>query len=213
MVTIEQKLSMFSKLLHRTMNDKFTEEIEKLRSEYAVKLQKNKEEADREAEEILRKSAKRAEAEKTEISSRIRINMKKEQMAVREKLFSTMTSHLMDRIAGFIRSEEYGGYIAAMAKKLAEADQSKGLMVIYMTEKDIEKFGELLKKEFCSPHPKELVLKAAGDSIIGGFIAVDTESDIRMDFSIKTLLEDNQPYMMQTLFQALEAEGADLQGI
>jgi hypothetical protein len=57
------------------------------------------------------------------------------------------------------------------------------------------------------------VLKAAGDSIIGGFIAVDTDSDIRMDFSIKTLLEDNRPYMMQTLFQALEADGAESAGL
>ncbi len=209
MVTIEQKLSMFSKLLHRTMSEKFTEEMEKLRSEYTVKLQKNREEADREAEEILRKSAKRAEAEKIEILSRIRIDMKKDQMAVKEKLFSTMTGHLMDRIDSFIRSKEYGGYMEAMVKKLAEADQSKGSLVIYMTGKDIENYGELLKKEFSGPHLKELALMAANDSIIGGFVAVDPESDIRMDFSIKTLLEDNRPFMMQTLFQALEADGAE----
>jgi vacuolar-type H+-ATPase subunit E/Vma4 len=191
------------------MNEKFTEEMDKLRSEYAAKLQKNREEAGREAEEILRKSAKRAEAEKTEILSRIRINIKKDQMAVKEKLFSMMTSHLMDRIESFIRSKEYGGYMAAMAKKLAEADQSKGSLVIYMTGKDIENYGEMFKKVICGPYPEKLALKAANDSIVGGFIAVDPESDIRMDFSIKTLLEDNKPYMMQTLFQALETEGTE----
>ncbi len=210
MVTIEQKLSMFSKLLHRTMNEKFTEEMEKLRSEYAVKLQNNRVEAGREAQEIQRRSAKRAEAEKTEILSRIRINTKKDQMAVKEKLFNTLTGHLSERIIGFVRSEEYGGYIAAMAGKLAEAVQSKDSLVIYMTAEDIKNYGELLKNELRSPHPAKLTLAAANDSIIGGFIAVDPESDIRMDFSIRTLLEDNRPYIMETLFRALEADGSDI---
>jgi vacuolar-type H+-ATPase subunit E/Vma4 len=213
MVTIEQKLSMFSKLLHRTMNEKFTEEMEKLRSEYAVKLQKNRDEAGREAQEILKRSAKRAETEKTEILSRIRINIKKDQMAVKEKLFSTLTVQLSDRIGSFVRSEEYGGYLAAMAEKLAEAVQSKDSLAIYMTAEDIKKYGEWLKKELCGIQPEKLTLVAANDSIIGGFIAVDPESDIRMDFSIKTLLEDNKPYMMQTLFQALEAEGSEGSGL
>lgn len=212
MVTIEQKLSVFSKLLHRTMNEKFTEEMEKLRSEYAVKLQKNREEAGREAQEIQRRSAKRAEAEKTEILSRIRINTKRDQMAVKEKLFNTLIIHLSDRIGSFVRSKEYGGYIAAMAEKLANAVQSKDSLVIYMTADDIKNYGDLLKDGLRSPHPEKLTLAAANDSIIGGFIAVDPESDIRMDFSIKTLLEDNRPYIMQALFRALEADGADSMG-
>ncbi len=212
MVTIEQKLSMFSKLLHRTMNEKFTEEMEKLRSEYAVKLQKNRDEAGREAQEIQKRSAKRAEAEKTEILSRVRINIKKDQMAVKERFFDTMMGHLSDRIGSFVRSEEYRGYLAAMAGKLAEAVQSKDSLAIYMTAEDMKKYGEWLKKELHGIPPEKLTLVAANDSIIGGFIAVDRESDIRMDFSIKTLLEDNRSYMMQTLFQALEAEGADSMG-
>lgn len=210
MVTIEQKLSMFSKLLHRTMNEKFTEEMEKLRSEYAVKLQINREEADREAQEIQRRSANRAEAEKTEILSRIRINTKRDQMAVKEKLFNTLTDQLSNRIGGFVRSGEYGGYLAAMAEKLAEAVQSKDSLVIYMTAEDIKNYGELFKNDLRNPHPEKLTLAAANDSIIGGFIAVDPESDIRMDFSIRTLLEDNRSYIMQTLFRALEADGSDV---
>ncbi|HEX2946897.1 MAG TPA: V-type ATP synthase subunit E [Clostridia bacterium] len=207
MVTIEQKLSMFSKLLHRSMNDKFTEEMEKLRSEYAEKLAKNREEADSEAEDILRRSLKRAEAEKTEIASRSRINIKKAQMEVRERLFNTMLSRLTDRIRSFILSQEYGGYIASITKKLACAELTGSNLIILMTQADIDKHGELLKKEL-GEQQRELEFRVAGDDIIGGFIAIDTGSGIRMDFSIKTLLEDNHGYIMQELFRALDAGGA-----
>lgn len=210
MVTIEQKLSMFSKLLHRSMNEQFTAEMEKLRSEYSVKLRKSKDETDREAEEIIRKALKRAEAEKTEISSRMRMNIKKNQMAVKEKLFGMMTDRLAGRVNSFVLSGEYGPYMASLAEKLAQICRPGGSLVIYMTGRDIENYGELLKRALIGPGRKEPMntpaFKEADEGIIGGFIAVDEESGIRMDFSIRTLLEDNRLYMMQTLFQALETE-------
>jgi vacuolar-type H+-ATPase subunit E/Vma4 len=54
-----------------------------------------------------------------------------------------------------------------------------------------------------------LDFRPAGDEIIGGFIAEDAGSRIRINFSIEALLEDNKAYIMQTLFQAIETGEAD----
>lgn len=209
MVTIEQKLNMFSNLLHRSINRTLEEEMEKLRVEYAVRIKEEKEAADREAEEIIRRSRKKAEAEKTETISKIRINIKREYMSVREKLFSDMMEKLMVRINEFIKSDKYGEYIVSLANKLAEADTASNCLIIYMTGSDLKKYSESIERELKRARLIQLTFQAANDDILGGFIAVNPSSGIRMDFSLKSHLEDNRAYMMQTLFQAIEAGETD----
>lgn len=208
MVTIEQKLSLFSKLLHRSMDDKFTEEMEKLKKEYEVKIQKKRDAVNKEAEDILSKSQKKAEAEKTELVSKIRVSMKREYMSVKEKHFTILMDHLMCEINDFIQSEKYGNYMISQVKKLEESEQLSDNLIIYMTNRDNEKFAEYIRREFLKAN-KNCSFKVADDNIIGGFIAEDPVGKIRMNFSIDALLEDNKSYIMQTLFQAIEAGDAN----
>lgn len=213
MVTIEKKLEIFSKLLHRSMSDKFSDEMDKIRKSYETQLQSNKIEVDREAEELLNKSEKKAVSERTEMISKIRISVKKDYMAAKEKLFNVMMENLVNKIKIFTQSDDYGEYLIALAKKLYAEDPSPEALTIYMTDSDREKYAESVKEEFSSSHQKELTVKVADDSIIGGFIAENTGRNIRINFSIKALLEDNRSYMMQTLFKALEAgETGDADG-
>lgn len=205
MVTIDQKLSLFSKLLHRSMNEKFTEEMGKLKEEYEVKIQKNKDAVDKEAEDIINKSRKKAEAEKMELASIIRVNMKKETMAVKEKHFTVLMGHLSEEIEKLIQSDKYDDYLLSLVKKLEETEYISNSLIIYMTNRDNVKYAENIRQELLKSQQMDCTFEIAPDSIIGGFIAEDPISNIRMDFSINTLLEDNKPYIMQALFQAIEA--------
>ena len=205
MVTIEQKLSLFSKLLHRFMNDKFTEEMENIKKEYEEKIQKGRDAVDREAEDILKKSRKKAETEKIELLSKIRISMKMESMSVKEKYFGVFMGHLKDEIEKFISSDKYENYLFAMVKKLEELEQFSNSLIIYVTNRDYEKYAENIKQALLKSQQRDLSFKIADDDIIGGFIAEDPISNIRMNFSINALLEDSTQYIMQTLFQAIEA--------
>lgn len=205
MVTIEQKLEMFSRLLHRSMNDKFTEDMENLKKEYEEKIQKNKEAVDKAAEGIISKSRKKAEAEKTEMISKIRIRMKKEYMSVKEEQYESLMSQLKERIEQFIQSERYGAYLLSLLKKAEESGQLSDDLLFYMTKRDHDQYMENIKQELAKLQYKEPSVKIAEDNIIGGFIIEDHIRNVRMDFSARSLLEDNRLYIMQTLFQAIEA--------
>ena len=209
MVTIEQKLSLFSKLLHRTMTEKFTEDMEALKKEYEVKIHKNKEAVDKETEEILYKSLKKAETEKTELVSRARIGMKRKYMSVKDKYCSILMSHIKAEIDKFIQSERYEAYLVTLARQLLEQEQLSGRMIIYMKGCDLEKYGETIRQELLKNRQWELSFQAGDDNMIGGLIAEDPVGHIRLDLSVEALLEDNRPYIMQVLFQAIEAGEAD----
>jgi vacuolar-type H+-ATPase subunit E/Vma4 len=111
---------------------------------------------------------------------------------------------LRKKIDSFILSEDYHNYLFLMAKKLVEQDQFSDTLMIYMTVRDIDKYSEGLKQQLYEAGKREVTFRQAGDSIIGGFIAEEPGGSIRINLSIEALLEDNKPYIMQTLFQTIE---------
>jgi len=191
------------------MDDKFKEAMEKLKKEYEEKLRKNREAVYKEAEDIINRSVKKAEAEKIEMINKIRISSKKEYMDVKEKHLSLFMDHLKEEIENFIQSEKYGGYLVTQVDRMIGTKELKNSFVLYMTRRDYDKYSDNIRQELLKSGRKDCSFKMADDSIIGGFIAEEAAGSIRLNFSVEALLEDNMPYIMQTLFQAIEAGETD----
>ncbi len=208
MVTIEQKLLLFSKLLNQSMDKKFKEELAELEEQYNAKLQKSKDEVDKEAKSIIETARKKVEAGRLEIQSKTKIIIKKESMEVKEKYFNILMSHLKDKLDEFVVSEMYKNYLL---KNIYQFNQEiKSIngdeLLIYLTKKDNEKFSSLIKQEIDSTHNfKSIIFKEIDDSIIGGIIIDFPQKNLRIDMTVKSVLEENETYIMQTLFEALEA--------
>lgn len=208
MVTIEQKLSLFSKLLQRSMNEKFDEEMDKLRKEYEAKAKANEEIAKKEADEILSRARKKADAEKLEMVSKMKYGLKREYISVKEKYFTNFMKHLADKIDKFIESDEYYDYLMRLISKLAE-ERITDNIVLYMTKKDSDRYADAIKQKLSEAGIFDCSFKTADDKIVGGYVAEDTLNKIRIDCTIESLLEDNMSYIMQTLFKAIEAGEKD----
>lgn len=208
MVTIEQKLLLFSKLLHQSMDKKFAEELDEIKKQYKYKLQKNKEEVDKEVEAIEENARKKVELGNIESNSKAKINIKKESMAVKEKYFKILMVHLRDMLKDFVNSEKYKQYLLNLLVKLNEemSNFESDNLIIYLNEKDNDKFGSLIKMELESKHNcSNITFKTINDSIIGGIIAEYPDKNLRFNMTIESVLEENELYIMQTLFESLEA--------
>jgi vacuolar-type H+-ATPase subunit E/Vma4 len=204
MVTIDQKLSLFQKLLHRSMTEKFIEELEALRKEHDEKFQKNKALTDKEAEEILNRSLKKAGAEKVELLSKARIGLKRESMSVKEKCFNTFMDRLKKEMENFVQSDRYEAYLLSLVKEVSGQEQLSGRLVIYLTARDIERYGDGIKRELKESKQWEVSFKTADSNITGGLLAEAPDGRVRINLFVDALLEDSKPYIMQVLFHALE---------
>jgi V/A-type H+-transporting ATPase subunit E len=208
MVTIEQKLLLFSKLIHQSMDKEFSEELEEIEKQYKDKLQKNKDEVDNEVKYIVENARKNVEAQKIEVQSKVKISIKKESMAVKEKYFKVLMNDLKKTLKEFVGSEKYEKYLLKSITKfnneLISGETSN--IVIYLTENDNREYGALIKQEIeskCSY--KNITFNIIDNSIIGGIIIELPENNLRIDMTIESVLEENEIYIMQTLFEALEA--------
>ncbi|MDD4088148.1 MAG: V-type ATP synthase subunit E [Tissierellia bacterium] len=203
MVTIEQKLELFRKLLNQSMYLKIEEELNKLEKEVQIKTKQTEEKIDKTAQEIVDRAAKKAELRHAEITGQSQIAMKREIMSIKEKYFDIFMNNFKDRLQVFVQSNEYKAFLYKNILKLNNELNKYGKLdlIIYLSAKDLNKYGDFIKTEIAKNHTVSLT----AFDIIGGFITEVPSKNIKFDLSIDTILEDNKAYIMQTLFEALKA--------
>jgi len=209
MVTIEQKLLLFSKLLNQSMDKKYNEDLKKLDMEYEALFNKNKEISDNEALEIEEKAKKQAEMMKTEQISKTKVLVKKEIMNVKEHYFKIFMDNLKKKLIDFKETVNYKTYLSKIVNKLNLELINFGKdfteLRIYLNSEDYNKYSEFINQEINKEiKNKNITFKILGD-VMGGMIAEIPEYNIRYNLTIDAVLEENESYIMQTLFKALEA--------
>lgn len=205
MVTMEDKIKLFYKLLNQSMDSKLKEELNALEDIYESKAQKSMADADREAKEIEEKARKRAETRRAESLSKSKVIIKKDIMALKEKYYVTFMEKFNDKLSEFIRSEEYKSYLSNIISKIvAEIKSYEGCnLLIYLAKDDIDKYSDFVKAEINKEINFNISFKPNPD-IKGGLVAEIREKNIKIDSSIDAAVEDNKMYIMQTIFETLE---------
>lgn len=203
MVTIEQKLELFNKLLNQSMNLKYQEELDRLEKDIQSKVQISKDMIDKQAQEIEDRATKRAESKYAENISKSKVVMKRDIMSLKEKYFDILMNSLKIRLQDFVRSNEYKTYLYKNISKLNnELNKYDKLdLIIHLSQLDFNKYGDYITKEISKKH--SISLRTI--DIIGGFIAEIPSKSIKFDLSINSVLDDNKTFIMQTLFGSLKA--------
>lgn len=206
MVTIEEKIKLFYKLLDQSMNSHFSEDLKELEKNYESKIQKLKDDVDREAKEIEEKAIKKAETKRAESISKSKVIIKKDIMALKEKYYYIFMDKFKAKLKEFVQSKEYKSYMSKIISNIvAEIKSYENCnLLVQLTKSDMENYGDFIKSEITKNHNCNLSFKANPD-IIGGLIAEISDKNLKIDYSVDSVLEENKTYIMQTIFETLEA--------
>lgn len=204
MVTIEQKLLLFSKLINHSMEKDFKDELKELEKQYNLRFDSSKDEIDAAVQSIEDRAREKAEMRQTESLSKKAVNIKREILLQKEKCYYIFMEKLKSRLAEFVNTEEYKTYLLNLIKKINITDENCD-WVIYLTESDNKRYSELIKEEL-KKNNINIEFKNS-NNIVGGLIVIDKNKNTKIDLSIDSVLEDNKTYIMKTIFEALEAGG------
>mgnify|MGYP000852368134 FL=1 len=206
MITIEDKIKLFYKLLNQSMDTNLAEDLKELETSYESKLNKEISNIDKEAEEIEEKAAKKAEIKRAESISKSKVIIKKDIMALKEKYYYIFMDKFNNIIKEFVDSGEYEAYLSDIISKLSDNIKiyENCDLVIYVTKKDNEKFSDFIRSEINKKYSGKVLFKTAED-ILGGLVAELSGKNVKIDMSMDAVLEENKIYIMQTIFEALEA--------
>jgi V/A-type H+-transporting ATPase subunit E len=205
-VTIEQKIILFSRLIYQLMNSNFKEVLQNLESEQEKRFEDNKHDIDLQVKKIISNAHKKRDLEVSKVQGTFKINEKREHMLEKEKFFDKFMVKLDAYIEKFVNGESYKDYLLKLINGIGLKDSEIKSLSLYLTKDDYSKYSDLLSKEIKNLGYKEdnYKIDISNYNIIGGIVIEDNINKFKVDLSIKSLLEDNKDYIMKFLFEALE---------
>ncbi|WP_054743015.1 V-type ATP synthase subunit E [Cellulosilyticum ruminicola] len=209
MVTIEQKLTLFSKLLSQELKEEVSQKTMELEKEYEGKIAESKYKIDRQVADIIDNARKRAEAKKIELISKGKMSSKKEIMLTTEKVVVRFIEALIDRARKFVDKPVYETYLRHTVDQLDELRDYTNPLVIYMQQKDITKYRGFIEEELIKigVQKEQLQFEEAESDIIGGLIIADPTLNMKIDMSMRSVIEESKDRIVEIVTGALGEVG------
>lgn len=212
MVTIEQKLSLFAKLLQQDIKTEIGEKIEAMEKEYEALMAEHKHKVDKDADDMIEHARKKAEIKRLELMSKAKMKTKKESMIAKEKYIGVFIEYLKNKVRTFKETPEYKVYLDRMIATLEHLEAYDTDFTLYMTEQDGQKYGAYVQEQIAQGgiSKERLHLEVKDESMLGGIILDSPKKNLRIDLSIETVIEDHKDEIVQQLFNAIgEVGGLD----
>lgn len=209
MVTIEQKLTVFSKLLNQDIKEEMDEKFAQLDREYEKRLAESKFEVDRRAAEIVEQARKCAEIKKVEVFSRSKLLNKREMTKIKEEMIQRFMEALEKKVIEFIQTPKYLDYLKQMISSFKELGRSYNQLEVYLTQRDYNQNLDFIQREFEKLGIKEdrLDFKVTTEPILGGLVILDIKDNVRIDGSISGVIEEAQQYIVEKVSKAIGEVG------
>lgn len=212
MVTIEQKLTLFSKLLNQDIKEEIDKKLNALEEEYEKRIAENKFRVDKEAVEIIEQARRRAEIKKVELISKGKLASKKEMMLMKEELIERFMTTLENKIKDFTKTEDYKLYLSKKFQELKGLEGGTNHLEVYLMPSDYEMHQSFIKEGLVKIGLKEeqLSFNLSDQDMLGGLIIEDPVLKIRIDESIRTLIQDKKDELIEKISLAIGEVGGSI---
>jgi len=200
MITIEEKLNLFTRIIYDKVEKQNADAINKFNQECGSLIQQKSEEFTKQAELIEKQIEKETEKEKLQILSKARIEGKKLIVEKKDEIVEDAVKSVLERAKDFTETEQYGEMLIQDIKSaLMEMGDSTSIN-LYITEKDSNRYNDKIKEIFNS---RDLKI-TCDDSLIGGFVLIDIEKNIKIDMSFTDRVNSSRNLIGERLFAILQ---------
>ncbi len=205
MVTVEDKLEIFYKIVYKDEEEKYVKELKELEENNQQLLENKKNEMKRQREEIIRRKITQARMERNEVKSegleetKARLRQKKKQIE------TDLVSSIVDRAKEAVKAKGYGEYLCSnLSKYLVEFEEDK---VVVMLRDEDRLISESCLVNLKKKTGKTFIVEALPEEKIGGFMLSNNERTFNIDHTLRTLIQEKEYMIGKKLNQALGEVG------
>lgn len=213
MVTIEQKLTLFSKLLNQDIKEEVDQKRLQLDKEYEIIIAENKSQVDKQAAELIDQFKRRAESKRIELISKGKMSTKKECMLAKERLVTKFIDALIIKVNAFTASEAYRTYLEKSIKEIDSLKDYANHLVVCITQNDFDTNKEFIRNQLIEAgiNPNKLSFEVGPNSMLGGIIIKDLVLNLQIDGSIATVIEESKDRIVEMITGAIGEAGDTLE--
>lgn len=205
MITLEDKLDIFHKIVLKHEEEKCKEILEELEEKNNNTIKEKEEILQKRKKEIINRRFQLAEVQKNEIVSKAIQENRERVLSKRQEALDDLILALEEKARQFVATEEYNVYLINSIEKLINTSDDKEV-TIYLREADKLNF----EKDILSLGKEKgikITLNITEKDIIGGFIISDENKTYNLDNSFKTIIEENKYSIGKILYKSLEEAG------
>lgn len=205
MITLEDKLDIFNKIVLKAEEEKCKKVLEELEEKNNNIVKEKRVALEKKKKEVISKRIQLGEAQKNEMVSKAIQENRERVLSKRQEILEDLILALEEKARQFVVSKEYRNYLINNIRK-AITRINDNEVIIYLREAD-----KLSMKEDILSLGKENGIKTAFNNtdkdIIGGFIISDENKTYNLDSSFKTIIEENKYSIGKILYKSLEEAG------
>ncbi len=205
MITVEEKLEIFHKIVYREEEEKFQRALKELEEMNLQALEDKRKELEAHRDEIVRRKISMAKIERNEAMAKAIEKNKAQLRQKRKDLQDQLLKEILKKADQFVDTDEYYEYLCENINKYLKEFESNEV-VVYVREKDKESIKGCIKG-LVAVTGKSFVIETMSDEKIGGFVISNSEKTYNIDHSLKTLIEEKEYTIGQRLCLVLGKAG------
>ncbi|MBZ9688200.1 V-type ATP synthase subunit E [Clostridium estertheticum] len=205
MTTIEDKVSLFSKMIYDKVNEEKEGRLEVFSIEAEKRINMEKAKIDELRQCLQKEVTKKSNIKANSIVAKERLTKQREVLSLKEKLINQALENLKQKLVEFVSLTEYKPYfLSILEKTLKEID--KGNYYIIVLKKDYEKFQSeigIVQRDYSDRNAE---IKISEGDFIGGIIIKDIEGKFKIDNSLYSKLEESKELIGVRVMEMLAIE-------
>ena len=189
MTTIEDKISLFSKIIYDKVNEEKEERLEVFASEAQKRLSTEKEKIEELMKSLQIDVSKKSNIKANVIVAKERVSKQREVLTLKDKLVKDALDDVRQKLVEFVSLSEYKPYFISALKRTFEGIDSGNYYLIVL-KRDYERFKDDIEV-ICHEYPQrnvEIIISEV--DFIGGLMLKDFEGMFKIDNSINSKLQD-----------------------
>lgn len=206
MITVQDKLKLFTKRIIEKRQEAYDEKVHQLEDKMVVELAERKKMLERDRKRYEETLLKGIKSEKAQRLSNARSERKRRLLLKRKTMIDTLLEGVKEYTKSFVKSDKYKKYLLDLLHDHKEDIMRLERFQMYLNTDDMQYADELKKllESFgCICDAVEVYERP----LIGGMIFYQTDGALRIDLTLDSTIEDNKKYMGQLIYDLLEEAG------
>ena len=187
LVTIEEKLHLFEKILYDKTNSKINDKLTKAREEINREIAKEEKAVQAYKEKITKEIYKKHKGNYEKELFKAKFEAEQELINLREELIKETVDGIKANLIQFINSKDYEEYIFSNIDNTLKNIKNENSLVIYFNNEDLKRFKERLEKEGLADNVQ---ISSESKNILGGYILEAENMRFRIDCSLDSSIEE-----------------------
>ncbi|MDM8534315.1 V-type ATP synthase subunit E [Clostridiaceae bacterium HSG29] len=208
MITIEDKIELFRKIVLDKINGDFKEINNYLEDEKKIEDIKIEKDAIDKSKSYINKFVKKANEEKERAVIEANKNSKEKILEIKNKFIDEVYQSLLETCSVFMDDNSYLSIFEKLANNVKDAADEFEEIKIYLLKKDFDEklsdIQEIFKRIFTE---KEINYYISEYDFKGGFILYNGDESVKLNVSLESIVSYNRIFIGNEVHKLLEVDG------